>query len=299
MPLRGLPTSMATRTMAEYTDEYFTNPDGLKQHYRDYNRAGEDAPVVLCMPGLTRNARDFEAIAEHLSDRCRVICVEQRGRGFSDWDPMPSRYRPVTYVADMMALLKHLGVGKVIAIGTSLGGLMTIMIQAMHPGTLMAAVINDIGPDIDPKGIDRIKSYVGKGTPPQTWQEAIDAVKTANAGVYPNFTEEDWRWYTGNLYDDLDGKPALMYDPAISQNFDSDETQAAPDLWPFFQAMYSIPVVALRGGLSDILSAETLERMAEKHPDLVPVTVDGIGHVPLMNEPKCMKAIDDLVARFL
>ncbi|WP_286831077.1 MULTISPECIES: alpha/beta fold hydrolase [Kordiimonas] len=285
--------------MADYTDEYFTNPDGLKQHYRDYNQAGDNAPVVLCMPGLTRNARDFEAIAEHLSDRCRVICVEQRGRGQSDWDPNPSRYLPVTYVADMMALLAHLGVDKVIAIGTSLGGLMTIMIQAMHPGKLQAAVINDIGPEIDPKGIERIKSYVGKGTPPETWEAAVEAVKTANAGVYPNFTEEDWRWYTENLYEDVDGKPAVMYDPAISQNFNSEESQSSPDLWPYFKTLHSIPMVVLRGGISDILSAETLERMAREHPDLVPVTVPGIGHVPLMREPECKQAIDELVGRFL
>ncbi|SDE40031.1 alpha/beta fold hydrolase [Kordiimonas lacus] len=285
--------------MADYTDEYFTNPDGLKQHYRDYNQAGDNAPVVLCMPGLTRNGRDFEAIAEHLSDRCRVICVEQRGRGQSDWDPNPSRYLPVTYVADMMALLAHLGVDKVIAIGTSLGGLMTIMIQAMHPGKLQAAVINDIGPEIDPKGIERIKSYVGKGTPPETWEAAVEAVKTANAGVYPAFTEEDWRWYTENLYEDVDGKLAVMYDPAISQNFNSEESQSSPDLWPFFKALHSIPMVVLRGGISDILSAETLERMAREHPDLVPVTVPGIGHVPLMREPECKQAIDELVGRFL
>jgi len=285
--------------MASYTDAYFTNPDGLKQHYRDYNSAGDDAPVVLCMPGLTRNARDFEAIAEHLSDRCRVICAEQRGRGQSDWDPNPSRYLPVTYVGDMMALLDHLGADKVIAIGTSLGGLMTILIQAMHPGKLLAAVINDIGPEIDPKGIERIKSYVGKGTPPETWDAAIAAVKTANAGVYPNFTDADWRWYTENLYDDVDGKPVVMYDPAISQNFNSEDSQSSPDLWPFFAALHTIPMVVLRGGISDILSAETLERMAREHPVLVPVTVPGIGHVPLMSEDVCKQAIDDLVGRFL
>ncbi|NVJ99167.1 MAG: alpha/beta hydrolase [Alphaproteobacteria bacterium] len=285
--------------MADFTDEYFTNPDGLRQHYRDYNTAGADAPVVLCMPGLTRNARDFADIAKHLSDRCRVICVENRGRGQSEWDPKPERYLPLTYVSDMIALLDHLGARQVIAIGTSLGGLMTIMMQAMHPGKLFAAVINDIGPEIDPKGIERIKSYVGKGTPPETWEQAISAVQTANAGVYPNFTDEDWRWYTANLYDDASGKPVPMYDPAISKNFNSEESQSAPDLWPIFRALHNIPMVVLRGGLSDILSAETLDRMAAEHPDLTPVTVPGLGHVPLMREPECTAAIDKLVARFL
>lgn len=290
---------MGSKTLAEYSDEYFTNPDGLQQHYRDYNHAGPDAPVVLCMPGLTRNARDFEDIADHLSDRCRVICVEQRGRGLSDWDPEPSRYLPVTYVGDMMALLDHLGVAEVIAIGTSLGGLMTILIQAMHPGMLKAAVINDIGPEIDPKGIARIKSYVGKGTPPQNWDEVLEAVKKANNGVYPNFTDEEWLWFAHKLYDDKDGKPTPMYDPAISQNFENEDSQSAPDLWPVFRALHSIPTVVLRGEISDILSAETLDRMAAEHPDLVPVTVPGLGHVPLMREPESKQAIDALIARFL
>ncbi|WP_262689648.1 alpha/beta fold hydrolase [Kordiimonas aestuarii] len=285
--------------MGEYTDCYFTNPDGLKQHYRDYNSAGADAPVVLCMPGLTRNPKDFEAIADHLAGRCRIIAIANRGRGLSEYDPQPSRYTPITYVADVMTLLKHLGVAQVIALGTSLGGLMTMLMQAMYPGALKAAIINDIGPEVDPKGIERIKSYVGKGTPPQTWQEAVRAVKTANAGVYPNFTDTEWEGYTRNLYADNGGKPVVQYDPAISQNFESANDQSAPDLWPAFAALHNIPVVVLRGELSDILSANTLARMADEHPDLVPVTVPGLGHVPLMSEPVCKAAIDGLIARFL
>lgn len=285
--------------MAQYEDCFFTNTDGLRQYYRDYNHAGPDAPVVLCMPGLTRNPKDFSDIADHLADRCRIIAIANRGRGKSDYDPQPSRYTPITYVADVMALLRHLGIPQVIALGTSLGGLMTILIQAMHPGTLKAAIINDIGPEVDPKGIARIKSYVGKGTPPETWDAAYAAVKRANDGVYPNFTEEDWRWYTHNLYEDVDGKPVVQYDPAISQNFENADDQSAPDLWPAFATLHSIPMVVLRGELSDILSAETLERMAREHPDLEPVTVPGLGHVPLMREPECQAAIDRLVARFL
>ncbi|WP_417449624.1 alpha/beta fold hydrolase [Kordiimonas sp.] len=285
--------------MSLYVDCYFTNPDGLKQYYRDYDNAGPRAPVVLCMPGLTRNPKDFDAIAEHLADRCRVIAVANRGRGLSDYDPDPSRYTPLTYVSDVMALLRHLGVKEVIALGTSLGGLMTILIQAMHPGTLKAAIINDIGPEVDPRGIARIKSYVGKGTPPETWEAAIKAVKQANAGVYPNFSDADWEWYTRNLYADDAGKPKVQYDPAISQNFENADDQSAPDLWPAFAAMHSIPTVVLRGELSDILSEETLDRMAAEHPDLVPVIVPGLGHVPLMSEQVCKDAVDTLIARLL
>lgn len=285
--------------MADYTSEFFTNTDGLKQHYRDYSAATESAPTVLCMAGLTRNSNDFQYIADHLADRCRLICVEQRGRGQSDWDPDPSRYSPVTYVTDMMTLLKHLGLDSIITIGTSLGGLMTIMMNAMHPGVIKAAVINDIGPEIDPAGIARIKSYVGVGTPPSTWPEAFAAVKAANPNVYPNFTDADWEHFTKLLFADVDGKPVAQYDPAIRKNFDSEGDQSAPDLWPFFALMYSVPTVVLRGQLSDILAADTLERMAREHPDLVAVTVPDVGHVPLMKEKIVHDAIDPLIARFL
>jgi len=283
--------------LTDYTDNYFTNPDGLKQYFRDYNTAGDDAPVVLCMPGLTRNSKDYEGVAPHLAKSCRLICIEMRGRGNSDWDPDPSRYRPDVYVADTMALLAHLGVSEVIGFGTSLGGLMAIMMAAMHPGTMKGMIINDIGPEIDPAGIRRIKSYVGKGNPPKDWEQAIAAVKFVNADVYPNFTEAEWDWFTRKLYDEVDGKLQAQYDPAISQNFEANDDQAAPNLWPIFDLIKGVPMVVLRGERSDILSAETLEKMAIRHPDLVPVTVPDKGHVPLMTEPECLGAIDPLIAR--
>lgn len=285
--------------MADYTDEYFTNKDGLKQHYRDYNNAPDGAPVILCMPGLTRNAKDFTYIADHLKDRCRLICVEQRGRGMSDWDPEPKRYAPVTYVGDMMTLLEHLDLKSVICLGTSLGGLMTMMMNAMHPGVVKAAIINDIGPAIDQKGIARIKSYVGIGKPPESWEQAIEAVKFANTGVYPKFSQEDWETVTHFLYEDVNGKPVVQYDAALRQNFDAEDDQSAPDLWPVFAMMHTIPMVVLRGELSDILSQETLDQMAAEHPDLTPVVVKDVGHVPLMREANVQAAIDALIARFL
>ncbi len=283
--------------LTNYIEAYFTNPDGLKQFYRDYNEAPTGAPTVLCMPGLTRNSKDFANIASHMSDRCRVVCVEQRGRGLSEWDPDPSRYRPDVYVNDMIALLRHIGVKQVIAFGTSLGGLMTIMMNALHPGLLIGAIINDIGPVVDETGITRIKSYVGKGTPPTTWTEAIKAVKQANTGVYPKFSEDDWEAFTKKLYTDVNGTPVLQYDPAISKNFEDTNDQSAPDLWGIFSSLYNIPVVTLRGELSDILSAETLAEMTERHPDLTPVTVADKGHVPMMTEPECIEAIDALIGK--
>jgi pimeloyl-ACP methyl ester carboxylesterase len=285
--------------MKPYSDEYFTNSDGLRQHYRDYHRAGPTAPVVLCMPGLTRNARDFEEVAEHLADRCRVICVEQRGRGLSDRDPDPSRYQPITYVGDMMALLEHLGVRQVVALGTSLGGLMTILMQAMHPGVFSAAIINDIGPEVDPVGLKRIQGYVGKTSAPKSWDEAITQVQTANTGIFPHFTAADWDQFARKLYIEVDGVIRADYDPLISQNLNQNEETAAPDLWTVFRAMTAIPLLVIRGELSDILSEITLGVMAQVHPEMVSVTVPGVGHAPLLREPECLAAIDALIGRLI
>ena len=285
--------------MTAYKDQYFTNPDGLKQHYRDYKPVDDDALAVLCMPGLTRNARDFEEIAEHLSQRCRVICVDMRGRGLSEWDPEPARYQPMTYVADMIALLEHLQIKQVVALGTSLGGIMAILMQAMHAGVLMAAILNDIGPEVDPRGLTRIQGYVGKGSPPQSWDEAIEQVKSANSGVFPGFNESDWAWFARKLFTEKAGVPAADYDPAISQNLNSEDGEAAPDLWPVFSTMSSIPVLVLRGEISDILSARTLGVMSQVHSGLTPVTVPGVGHAPLLTEPECKEAIDKLISSLL
>jgi len=283
--------------LKNYSENTFTNPDGLKQYYRDYDHAGAGAPVVLCMAGLTRNTRDFAEVADHLARTCRVIAVDQRGRGNSDWDPDPSRYRPDVYVSDMMALLGHLNVPKVIAFGTSLGGIMTFMIAAMHPGTLKGALINDIGPEIDPAGITRIKSYVGKGTPPATWADAVALVKSASFASFPKFSEDEWLWFTRKLFTDKDGKPVAQYDPAISKNFDANDDQSSPDLWPVFDLSAGIPMVVTRGIHSDILSAETLSKMAARHPDLTAVTVADRGHTPLLTEPECVPAIDALIEK--
>jgi len=306
--------------MSSYSDGYFVNPDGLKQHYRDYNTvgvsvgvsvgatvgvsadessSGDFAPVVLCMPGLTRNAKDFAEVADHLSTRCRVICVEQRGRALSEWDSDPGRYQPITYVSDMMALLAHLGIDQVIALGTSLGGMMAIMMQAMHPGVFSAAIINDIGPEIDPVGLKRIQSYVGKNAPPANWEEAVEQVKKGNKGVFPEFSEQDWLEFARKLYREIDGVPTADYDPAISENLNQTQDQAAPDLWPVFAAMANIPLLVIRGELSDILSEVTLGVMSQVHPDMTAVIVPSIGHAPMLNEQEARAAIDVLVDRMI
>jgi pimeloyl-ACP methyl ester carboxylesterase len=159
-------------------------------------------------------------------------------------------------------------------------------------------MLNDIGPEVDPKGLKRIQGYVGKGKPPASWDDAIAQVKSANSEVYPNFSEKEWDWFTRKLYSEKQGVPVADYDPDISRNLNEAEDQAAPDLWPVFAAMSSIPLLVIRGENSDILSESTLGVMEQVHPDFVSVTVAEVGHAPLLREPECQSAIDSFVERF-
>ncbi|GHF26981.1 alpha/beta hydrolase [Kordiimonas sediminis] len=269
--------------MTDYIDGWFTTTDGLKLHYRDYNNAPAGSPTVFCMPGLTRNSRDFAEIASYLSPNYRVIATEQRGRGDSDWDPNPENYLPPTYVADMLKLIAELKLENIFALGTSLGGLMSMILQATNPGLFKGIILNDIGMELSDEGVARIKGYVGKWNNIQTWEEAIESVVVPNRVVYPDFTDAEWEWFTKKLYVEKDGIPVAAYDPAISNNMNDRTEEAAPSLWPYMDLLKSTPMLVLRGEHSDILSAEVAERMAKEHPDLKVLTVPRVGHVPLMN----------------
>lgn len=277
--------------MSEARDVHYMSADGLRLYARDYAGPQATALTVLCLPGLTRNSRDFADLATELCKSYRVICPDQRGRGRSAYDPDPSRYQPLTYVADMWALLDHLGIARVAIVGTSLGGIMAMIMAAARPDRILGAVLNDIGPVVDPAGIARIQSYVGKTLPPAAWDEAVAQAKTINGDIFPHFDEARWRQFTRQLYrDDGQGRPILDYDPAISQNVDAGNA-VPPDLWPLFDALKATPLVVIRGATSDILSAETMAKMLARHPQLVAVEVPGVGHAPLLDEPAALDAI--------
>jgi pimeloyl-ACP methyl ester carboxylesterase len=277
-----------------YTHEYFTNGDGLKLHYRDYNVASENAPVVLCMPGLTRTSKDFIHVAESLMDTCRVICLDKRGRGLSEWDNDPSRYHPGTYVNDALELIAHLGLDSIHAIGTSMGGLMTILMQAAKPGVIKSAIINDIGPEVDPEGIKRIQNNIGTTPELKTWADAEKYVEQTAKHIFPYFDAEDWKWFAGITYAEKDGEIVASYDPAITQNFNSvSAEQSMPDMWPVFEGLKNVPILIIRGETSDLLMESTLERMEREYPLLTGVTVPKAGHAPMLHEKEAAEAIAD------
>ena len=275
-------------------DVFYLSDDGLRLYARDQPGPGADAPAVLCLPGLTRNGKDFGAIAERLRRRHRVICPDQRGRGRSQRDPDAAHYAPMRYVQDMFTLLDTLGLPRVTVIGTSLGGLMGMLMQALQPQRIEALVLNDVGPVIDPAGIARLATYVGKSAPVANWDEAIAQTAAINGIAFPGHGRADWAAMARNVYIQEGTQPVLDYDPAIAQGVAAGT--AAPDLWPLFDGLAPRPMLVIRGELSDILSPQTLAEMQRRRPTLQTVTVPGVGHAPMLDEVEAVAAIESFLA---
>ncbi len=288
--------------MTQFEDRSWTSRDGLQLHFRDYPRSDpgpDDRPPLLCLHGLTRNARDFEDLAARLSGQWRVICPDLRGRGDSDYARDPMTYSPVQYFDDLEALLEDQAITRFVAIGTSLGGLLTMMLAARAPERVAAAVLNDIGPEIDPAGLARIREYVGQGRSHETWVHAARALQDTFQEAYPAYELPDWlRMAKRVMVIGSGGRIVFDYDMNIAVPFAAaDNAVPAPDMWPMFDALAGRPVLVLRGGLSDILSADTAARMAARGPDIELVTLPGVGHAPTLDEPDSIAAIDRLLAR--
>jgi pimeloyl-ACP methyl ester carboxylesterase len=283
-------------TESTWQDRFFQSADELRLHYRDYPAATGRVPV-LCLPGLSRNCRDFETIAPHIQRSRRVLGVDLRGRGLSQYDPDWRNYHPGTYVADVATLLADAGVTRVVVLGTSLGGIIAMTMAATTPTVLEGVILNDIGPEVAPEGLRRISSYVGKATPVRSWADAASQARATYGLAWPDATDEDWLRIARRGYREVDGVPRLDTDPMIGEAVRAAPANAAPDLWPLFAALRPIPVLALRGAISDVLSQATFDRMAREKPDLERVTVPERGHPPMLDEPECVEAIDAFLQR--
>ena len=290
--------------MAEmpYAEKHYRSADGLSLYYRDYRPTSADKTPVLCLPGLTRNSKDFEDIAMRLRTQRRVLSPDLRGRGKSDYDPDFHHYVPGTYVVDIVALLAAEGLHKVIIIGTSLGGILAMLIAGFKPECLEAVVLNDVGPEIAPEGAARIAGYVGVMPAINTWQDAADAQKKLNAAAFPDWTDEDWMAFARRTFKEGDtGRPLPDYDAGIGRAFreppPAENAPPPPDLWAAYRALGPIPTLVIRGALSDILAEKTLDQMKFEKPNLVTVTIPGIGHTPTLSEPQSIAAIDDFLSR--
>jgi len=281
---------------ATYTESYWTSHDGLRLYSRVYEGPA-GAASVLCLHGLTRNSRDFEDLAPHLQRRARVIVPDVRGRGRSARDPNPQNYQPAIYLQDIIGLLDAVGARRVTVIGTSMGGMLAMMMAAGYRDRVAAIVLNDMGPEVDPVGLERIKGYAGRLPPPRSWDDAIAQTKSMFGAAWPNLSAERWASLARRGYrEDENGAVTVDADPMIGEMLRA-APAATATLWPFWTALRGIPMLAIRGAQSDILSAATFAKMKAENPELVQLEVAQRGHVPLLDEPECVETIDAFLAR--
>jgi pimeloyl-ACP methyl ester carboxylesterase len=282
--------------MAVFEDGYWWSGDGLRLHYRDYPGPAARVPLV-CLPGLTRNARDFEPVAEMLDGKRRMISVDLRGRGESAYAKFPMSYTPLTYAQDIDALLRELNPKGFVLLGTSLGGLVSMLLAPMWSGKIKGVILNDIGPEIGAKGLERIRSYVGQGRSFETWMHAARAMAEAQEAVYPDYGIDQWlRFAKRTCKLGSNGRITLDYDMKISEPFRRPGGEAGVDLWPAYEAFADVPLLILRGETSDILEKPAATKMLKKHKGAQLVTIARVGHAPSLDEPEALEAIKEFLA---
>ncbi|MBX3561330.1 MAG: alpha/beta hydrolase [Sphingomonas sp.] len=285
--------------MAGWSDGYWWSNDGLRLHYRDYT-GDASRPPILCIPGLTRNARDFEGVVGRLAGDWRVICVDLRGRGESGYAKDAMSYVPLTYLQDLEALIAELKLERFVLFGTSLGGIMSMLLAMGGAERIAGVLLNDIGPVLEARGLEHIRSYVGRPQNWPTWMHAARAIGEAQGDRYPGWDIDQWLVYAKRVARlGQNGRIVFDYDMRIAEPFKVPGGEVGVDLWPAFRALAGRPVTLLRGELTDLLSVETAERMRAEHPELEVVTVPGVGHAPTLDEPESVAAIDALLARIL
>lgn len=287
----------------EFVDRFWRSRDGLTLHARDYLAAPGPARLpVICIHGLTRNARDFEDLAPWLAQRGhRVFAVDVRGRGLSQYDPVPENYNPTTYARDILTLFDELGIGRAIFIGTSMGGLITLIVAGQRLGCIAGAILNDVGPEVSRQGLDRIMSYAGKSGAISDWPGAVDYVKQVMGAAFPSLPESRWPILAARTFSpNEEGRPCLDYDRAIVRQFGGKPPSRRSIIgWLLFPRLARRrPTLLLRGGVSDLLSPEIAAKMCRMAPQMEFAEVPGVGHAPLLDEPEALEIIQDFLGRF-
>lgn len=274
-----------------FRERHLSAQDGRRLYFRDYGDAAQSRPPLLCLSGLTRNSKDFDLFARRHAAARRVLCLDYRGRGRSEYDSDWRRYDPVVYLDDIRHLLAATNCHRVVVVGSSLGGLLAMGVAAMLPTAVAAAVLNDVGPALEDSGMARILSYVGTDRPQKDWESAIAEIRA----LFPDMrfqSDAEWMAMARNTFRrGDDGLLHFDWDPAIATPLTKGRV-VMPDLWKIFGALGPIPCLALRGELSTVLSEATFARMAAEKPDLRRVTVPRVGHTPSLDEPEARAALD-------
>ena len=274
-------------------------PDGLRLHVREHRGATSSATPVVCLPGLTRTTADFDDLARALAagePSRRILALDSRGRGQSAYDPNPKNYTPGIELADLMQVLKALDVSRAVFVGSSRGGIVTMLLAAIHPQLIAGAVLHDIGPVIEPEGVARIKSYVGKLRQPADFMQGADILRDLFGAQFPKLTSAQWRGAAERTWKAEAGKLVPTYDPALAATLaDFDIEHPLPPLWNEFDALAAVPVLVIRGANSDLLTAATVREMQAHHPDLQAIEVPDQGHVPFLDDRELINRIGDFV----
>ena len=284
---------------ASFQERRWRSRDGLSLYARDYPAAGGERHLpVICLHGLTRNSKDFEDIAPAIAGwGRRVVVPDVRGRGQSDRDPNPPNYQPKIYARDVIEMMAELGIDRAVFLGTSMGGIITMTLMAIRPKAIAAAILNDVGPEIAPEGIDRILGYAGKPVEIGNWDDATDYVRRTNSVALPDNGDEDWRRFARRTFRETNGVPVLDYDPAISVALGKPPSRLS--LWLagflFRRLARRRPVLLIRGAQSDIISPEIADRMQRMAPRIRRVDVPGVGHAPMLTEPEAVDAIEQFL----
>jgi pimeloyl-ACP methyl ester carboxylesterase len=275
---------------------FITAPDGLRLHVRDYGDRRSPRLPMVCLPGLSRTAEDFDvlatAIAAKATEPRRVLALDYRGRGLSDYDRNPGHYAIHVELADVIAVLVACGAAPAVILGTSRGGLLAMALATKQPGAVAGAVLNDIGPVIETQGLMRIKHYVGKLPEPRSFEEGADILRRISGAQFPNLGGADWLAAAKRGWREQNGRLVTTYDPALAHNLTAVNTdQPIPAMWPQFEALARVPVTVIRGAHSDILSSETVAAMQTRHPELDVLMIPDQGHAPLLAEPDTIARI--------
>ena len=285
-----------------FSDLFVSAFDGLRLYSRDYGPRFARALPLVCLPGLARTSADFHdlalALAQDEKRPRRVLALDYRGRGRSEYDRDWKNYDVKIELSDVLQVLTVAGVEEAVLVGTSRGGILTMALSAARPALIRGAVLNDIGPLIAGKGLVRIRGYVGKLPPPANEREAVAIVKNLMSAQFTALSEEDWLAFARATWKEDGGRLVLNYDPALMRSLEGLDFEAPiPPLWGLFEALKRVPVLALRGANSDLLSAETLTAMKAAHPRLEAVTVPDQGHAPLLRGSEVVQEIRRFVAR--
>lgn len=292
------PTLHAAEERTPFEDIYYTSRDGLQLYARHYPAPRSTRRPVICLPGITRNARDFDIIASALANdpvRPRpVYALDMRGRGRSEHDPDSKNYAVPVEMMDVLDFITLRSLVGAAILGTSRGGLIAMVMASAEPNAIGAVVMNDIGPVIDLDGLTRIAGYVGRTPFPHSWSDAARLVKDLNARQFPRVTDVEWLEIARQFFNEKDGKPVPGYDPKLSASL-SVLSGPPPALWPQFEALKHVPVMVLRGENSDLLSSKTVDEMRRRHPRITAHTVRWEGHAPLLRDAHTI----DVIAKFL